>query len=176
MAATIDVNSQAVDAALAELQRRMIDAEPVMRAIGEDMMARVKGRFATATAPDGTPWRANSTATIRAYLKERGGYSKKTGKLLKKGEVLKAAKRPLQGVSGDLARQIFSQADAGSVTAGSTMIYAAMQHFGGAKAKFPNLWGDIPARPFMPVSPEGELYQAEEDAILETLREYLEGA
>jgi phage gpG-like protein len=28
--------------------------------------------------------------------------------------------------------------------------YAAMMNFGGTKAQFPNLWGDIPARPFFP--------------------------
>jgi phage gpG-like protein len=42
-----------------------------------------------------------------------------------------------------------------------------MQQFGGTKAKFPNLWGDIPARPFLGVS--------ESDAVMivDTVSDYL---
>jgi len=32
------------------------------------------------------------------------------------------------------------------------MEYAAMMQFGGTKSEFPNLWGDIPARPFLGIS------------------------
>ena len=32
---------------------------------------------------------------------------------------------------------------------GTNVIYARMMHYGGTKAMFPNLWGDIPPRPFM---------------------------
>lgn len=35
------------------------------------------------------------------------------------------------------------------VTWGTNVIYARMMHYGGSKAMFPHLWGDIPARPFM---------------------------
>jgi phage gpG-like protein len=45
-----------------------------------------------------------------------------------------------------------------------------MQQFGGTKARFPNLWGNIPARPFLGVS------AADKDEILEILREALLGA
>ena len=32
---------------------------------------------------------------------------------------------------------------------GTDVIYARMMHYGGTKALFPHLWGDIPARPFL---------------------------
>ncbi|MGP5535571.1 phage virion morphogenesis protein, partial [Psychrobacter celer] len=35
------------------------------------------------------------------------------------------------------------------VTWGTNVIYARMMHYGGKKALFPHLWGDIPARPYM---------------------------
>ncbi len=35
------------------------------------------------------------------------------------------------------------------VTWGTNVVYARMMHYGGAKAMFPHLWGDIPARPFL---------------------------
>jgi len=33
------------------------------------------------------------------------------------------------------------------------MEYAAMQQFGGKKSEFAHLWADIPARPFIGLSP-----------------------
>ncbi len=42
-----------------------------------------------------------------------------------------------------------------------------MQQFGGNKSKFPNLWGDIPARPFLGIS------DADEKMIVSTVNEYL---
>jgi len=56
------------------------------------------------------------------------------------------------------------------VMIGSPMEYAAMQQFGGTKAEFPNLWGDIPARPFLGISSQ------DENEILTILRNYLESA
>lgn len=32
---------------------------------------------------------------------------------------------------------------------GTNVVYARMMHYGGTKAMFPHLWGDIPARPFL---------------------------
>lgn len=32
---------------------------------------------------------------------------------------------------------------------GTNVVYARMMHYGGKKAIFPHLWGDIPARPYM---------------------------
>lgn len=32
---------------------------------------------------------------------------------------------------------------------GTNVIYARMMHYGGTKAMFPHLWGDIPPRPYM---------------------------
>jgi len=142
--------------------------------IGEALVARSKQRFATATAPDGSPWRANSAVTIQNYIRSRGGFSKKTGKLLAKGEKLQASKKPLQGTSGDLARQLHYQVANGELLMGASMIYAAMQHFGGKKSRFANLWGDITAREFLPITAVGDLYPSEATTIIGRLKEYLE--
>jgi phage gpG-like protein len=47
--------------------------------------------------------------------------------------------------------------------------YAAMMQFGGTKGQFPNLWGDIPARPYIGFA------QEQEDTILEIVTEWLAG-
>lgn len=175
MAAVIAIDNSAVTAMLEALQERVGNMSPILRTIAEDSMERTKQRFATSTAPDGARWAANTQATLVAYLGKRRGFSEKTGKINAKGQKLAIAKKPLIGESGDLSRQLVASADETSATMGSTMIYAAMQHFGGTKSQFPRLWGDIPARPFMPITANGELYLQEQEVILEMLQGYLQG-
>jgi len=173
MSKTIETTHEVAAAALRELADRIDNMQPVLLALGEDMTERTKQRFATATAPDGTRWKPNTQATLIAYLNKRGGFSKKTGKITARGQKLATGKRPLQGESGDLARQIFYEATDESLTLGSSMRYARMQQFGGQKSEFPHLWGDIPARPFLPVTAGNELAPTEAEAILERIRQYL---
>lgn len=177
MASSIQVESEAVSAALAKLSQRVDDMTPFLIGIGEDMIARIKERFATATGPDGQPWKPNSQATIMNYLQSHGGtFSKKTGKITAKGQQLAMNKKPLQGETGDLARQFNRQVYSGNtLVVSSSVIYAAMQQFGGTKAQFPKLWGDIPARPFMPITSDGRLYPDEETRIVAGLQQYLLG-
>ncbi len=170
----IDVTSAAVADMLGQLRAKIEDVGPLLMAMGDDMVVDIKQRFITATAPNGTPWAPNSRVTLENYIRQRGGFSKKTGKILAKGQKLAMSKRPLHGHSGDLARQFSYFVSSGSsLLVGSSMIYAAMQQYGGTKAQFPHLWGSIPARPFMPVQPDGTLYPQEETKIVDRLRAYL---
>lgn len=41
------------------------------------------------------------------------------------------------------------------VTWGTNVVYARMMHYGGKKALFPHLWGDIPPRPFLGMNDDG---------------------
>lgn len=175
MATTIEISHQAVSAELARLINQVEHVGQVLAPIGEDIVERAKQRFATSTSPDGARWKSNAQATLMHYIQSKGGFSKKTGKLLGKGRTLAANKKPLQGLTGSLARQIFYSASDEQLTVGSSMIYAAMQHFGGTKSQFPHLWGDIPARQFLPITAAGELHPAEADKIIEQLRRYLQG-
>lgn len=175
MATSIEIKNQEFINGLNALSQKLSNPSPVLKAIGEDVVERMKQRFANTTGPDGVRWRPNSTATLMRYLQARGAFSKKTGKISAKGINLAISKKPLQGVTGDLARQLFNSVDGDSLTVGSSMVYAAMQHFGGSKGNFAHLWGDIPARPYFPVTPAGELYPAEANLIVERLRDYLLG-
>jgi phage gpG-like protein len=153
---TINVSDQAVIEALGRLQGAVEKPGPYMLAIGEDLIARAKERFATATGPDGQPWAANSPVTLARHIASRGGMGKRG--MNKKGLALAASKKPLQGPSGDLTREFHVSGTDDSVTASNSMIYAAMQQFGGTKAEFPALWGDIPGREFFPITASGDLY------------------
>ena len=174
MTALINISDQAVIAALNRLQGAVEKPGPILQAIGEDIMARTKARFGTGPGPDGQPWASNSPVTLARYIESRGGMGKRG--INKKGKALSASKRPLQGLSGDLAREFHVSATDDSVTVSNSMIYAAMQQFGGTKAQFPNLWGNIPARPFLPVTSAGEIYAEDRNLIVAQLAQYIQGA
>lgn len=67
----------------------------------------------------------------------------------------------------------FSGNDFAGVGVSRTIPYAAMQQFGGKKSQFPKLWGDIPARPYIPIDKNGNLQPEAEDAVLGVVTHYL---
>ncbi|MGB4828665.1 MAG: phage virion morphogenesis protein [Paracoccaceae bacterium] len=150
----ITLSTDKVIAAFEELERRMEDFSPVMRDIGELLSRSTKERIgAGGPAPDGTPWAAKSEATYANYVRKREGVNRK----------------PLTH-TGELGRQIFPDSGVDWVEIGASPVYAAMMQFGGSKAAFPHLWGDIPARPFMGLSPQ------DEENVVESVEYYLAGA
>lgn len=164
----IEVSDQQVNQALTRLANTTQHLPTVLDLIGEMLVDSTRQRFATSTGPDGQRWAPNSPVTILRYLgKYKGSYGKKTGKLTKAGAGRAAGKRPLIGETGDLARQIHKKIDGNTLYIGSTMIYSAMQQFGGKKSQYPNLWGDIPARPFLGLSDK------DRSDILDTISDYL---
>lgn len=163
----VTVDDVRVVAALRRLRQKTDNLSPLLKAIGGDMVDSTRQRFITATAPDGTPWKANSEVTISRYLGLSGANYKKDGSLSKKGAARQAGKKPLTGETHALGQQIHFRVSGNTLEVGSTMEYAAMQQFGGTRSEFPNLWGDIPARPFLGIS---DLDVAQ---IEETVTEYL---
>ena len=165
---TGSIQSNGVLTVLGRLLDRMDDMSPALMEIGEDMVESVKLRFATATAPDGSPWAPNTQTTLDMYLGLFKGSHKKDGSLSKKGAARSAAKRPLTGETKALATTInYQLEDAHTVAIGSPMVYAAMQNFGGTRELFPNLWGDIPARVFLGFS------AADQANIIDIVQSYL---
>ena len=147
---SIQIEDTAVNAALTALAGRAIHIQPVLQAIGEDVMERAKARFSRSAGPDGTPWKANAPSTLVAK---------------------KAGRGPLIGESGSLRRQFHVNAVLDAVTISNSMAYAAIHQFGGQAGRGRSV--TIPARPFLPVRPDGSLYASDKAAILETLRHYI---
>lgn len=183
----VEIDDQELRQALKGLEAAGKDLRPALQDIGALLVQSTKQRFGTSTAADGTPWAPNSPATMIAWLRKKSGkfegnkrtgnrdgyfYRKgdKKGKLAAKGIATVMAKRVLIGDTTDLARQIFPVVGDDYVQIGSDRPYAAMQQFGGAKSKFPNLWGDIPARPFLGIS------DADKQSILDTIADHLAGS
>lgn len=152
---TIEHNSAEVRATLQRLHNAVGAAgmSGAMKEIGEGLVLTTRQRFVTSTAPDGTRWAPNAEST---YLRLLGKSSlRKDGRINARGTAAVTGKQPLVA-SGMLADTIAWQLIDGGVEISSNRVYAAMQHFGGTKAQFPHLWGDIPARPFLGLSAEDE--------------------
>ena len=186
----IEVHDQAVRTALAALQARVSNLQPLLGDIGEAIVQRAKARFDSSTGPDGNTWKPKQRADGR---------------------------KTLVGPSGFLRQQIVSSATASSVLVQATMKYAAIHQFGGsidrkagqttvshrtdakgnllrsaimsgkglifAKASHKRALArtfdgkahqiKIPARPFLPVRADGSLYQAEQAEILAQINAWL---
>lgn len=151
----ITVTDTGVGEPIARLLRGLQNPRPALKAIGELVMESTKERFALSQDPYGKPWEANKQSTLAAYLQRDGkGYTQK-GAVSARGKRLLAAKKPLIGASKSLSTQFGYDVVGKGVEIFSTQKYAAMQNFGGKKSEFPNLWGDIPARPFFPDAQRG---------------------
>ena len=200
---TIEVKDEGVHAAISALVGRVANTKPLLRQIGEMVKERSKQRFVTSIGPDGKRWAPNARATIEALLRKRSGqyakytnlktrkegwsrvgdrkgFFKKDGTLGSNSVDLLTSKKPLIGESKDLSRQFHVSADATSVTIGNSAIYSAIHQFGGYAGRATSNKGPIrrpkiPARPFLPIMDNGELYPAERATILDQINDYLAG-
>jgi phage virion morphogenesis protein len=127
-----EIDDGDIQKALRKLQQKTGNISPALRKIGENMTESTKKRFETYTGPDGVMWEANSDVTYDRKA-DRSGIP-----LTDHGTLGNTIHYKLFGNEG--------------LAIGSPMKYAAMMQFGGTKSEFPNLWGDIPARPFLGVS------------------------
>lgn len=168
---TIDITDSGVLNALNRLANAGTSLHPALREIGGFLVDSTRQRFATSTAPDGTRWSPNTETTILMYLgRYKGSFSKRGGRLTKKGADRASGKRPLIGETGDLSRQISYKIEGNdTLYIGSSMIYAATQQFGAMRREFQGKapWGDIPARPFLGLS------DSDRSTILDIIGDFL---
>ena len=142
------IDDSQIRRSLQQLQQAATDISPALRAIGEVMVESTKRRFETGTDPQGNLWKENKASTLEH----------------------KVGNKPL--LDGQtLMNQISSQLVGNNeLEIYSTKQYAAMMQFGGTKAEFPHLWGDIPARPFLGISSD------DGNDIMRIIRQHLESA
>ncbi|HWO99183.1 MAG TPA: phage virion morphogenesis protein [Methylococcus sp.] len=174
---TIEIDDREIQTALNQLADQVENLRPVLADIGEYLIQSTKSRFATGTAPDGSPWARNSEVTIGRYLDRYRGSRKKDGSLSKRGQARAAAKKPLIGETKRLSGEIAPRVGPDTVEVGSALEYAAVQQFGARRGAFgrtrrgaPIPWGDIPPRPFLGIS------DGDREEILAIIAERLERA
>lgn len=173
----IELDDAELRSELARLRARLGDLTPAMRRIGELLVERTKARFREGKGPDGKSWPPNSPATIEAFVGRYYGGAvprKRDGTLAARARRLASAKRPLIGESRRLSSEIAYAIGHDHVEVGSNLVYAAAQQFGARKGQFgttrrgtPIPWGEIPARPFLGLSPR------DRDDILALLRAHI---
>lgn len=157
------IKLQTTDPGVVEAFNRLIatgeDPSGALMGIGEVMLTHTKQRFEQSDSPYGEAWAQNSDTTLRAALHGSAKNFTKKGKVSKHGNTLLAGKKPLIGESKSLSAEFGKSVPRvlgnDMVTITSTMLYAAMQNFGGSRSEFPSLWGDIPARQFFPDEARG---------------------
>ena len=132
MTAIVEWDDHEVLMALQHLRDSVGNLSPALRDIGDQLKESTQKRFETYTGPDGVMWEANSDVTYDRKA-DRTGIP-----LTDYGTLGNTIDYQLLGNDG--------------VQIGSPMEYAAMMQFGGTKEEFPNLWGDIPGRPFLGIS------------------------
>jgi phage gpG-like protein len=182
--AHVKIEDAALKRELSALLQRLTRPAPALREIGEVIRNSTRQRFKTETAPDGTKWAQNSDITLMRYLQERSGsFRKKATATGGQGLTSKGAKRiglkKILTNRGFLADTLAYQvgADGRSVAIGSNRVYAAMQQFGGTRAQWPHLWGNIPARPFLPIrNGRVDLSPDTLEDILDVVRHHLSAA
>ncbi len=145
---SVEIKNDTVTSGLTRLGAQMGNLTPVMEQIGEYLVMSTKERFEKGTSPEGAKWAPKSAATLAQYGARKSN---------------RVDTRPLFGPSGMLSSQISHEAGPDSLEVGSNLIYAAVQQFGAGKGQFGNMtngspipWGNIPARPFLGISPEDE--------------------
>jgi phage virion morphogenesis protein len=152
----VQFNAGPVLARLADARAKLTDMRPVFQDVGEYLVTSTRKRLVAGTAPDGRRWRAKSPTTLAAYLRRGDG----------------ARPDPLIGPSRRLSTEIGLIVTADSAEVGSSLIYSAVQQFGARKGSLGprSPWGDIPARPFLGLSPD------DERTIVEIVDEHLDEA
>ncbi|MBI5659889.1 MAG: phage virion morphogenesis protein [Nitrosomonadales bacterium] len=169
------IKIQVTDTGVVDAFNRLIsfgeNPRGALMGIGEVVAEFTKRLFEESADPYGTPWAPNSDTVLRAALHRSGRNFTRAGKLSKRGQTVLAGKKPLIGESKSLSTKFaYRVLGNDTVVVTSLKAYAAMQNFGGAKAMFPHLWGDIPARPFFPDKGKGLPLELSQE-IAEVLRE-----
>lgn len=125
----IEINSTEVITELNRLNGLVSNLRPILSDVGETVRSNIDLGFRDGKSPDGINWAALSPVTIAR----------------------KGSSTPLINHS-TLRNSITYNASNDFVDIGTNDVRATMLNFGGTKSQFNHLWGDIPARPFMPQS------------------------
>ena len=154
----IEVNLEDIEGAIEKLMAFERDHSPVMRGVGGVLLEAIERGFAGEANPvTGEKWHELSPVTL--LRRANAGH---TGKILQ--------------VQGDLATSFNAAVGAHSVVVSTNKKYATTMHFGAKQGEFgrttrngPIPWGDIPARPILPVDENGGISPIDEAEILAVL-------
>jgi phage virion morphogenesis protein len=161
----ITVDNKKVLAALDKVEKELHDLTPAMRKIAGTLAYEAERNFAEQGRPK---WPSLSGATKNARIKRMGA---KGAAKQRKGEGIKIM---ILQDSGQLAGEISTDYGRDFAVVGSNKEYAAIHQLGGQAGRGKKV--TIPARPYLPFLPNGELQPAAENAVLDTILDHLKTA
>ncbi|MDR1946444.1 MAG: phage virion morphogenesis protein [Desulfovibrio sp.] len=155
---TIEVNDTEMKSAIEGLRGFNSALPSVLHGLGGVLSAAVERGFQEESDPvTGAPWAELSPVTLAR--REAAGHS---GKILQ--------------VKGDLAASFNASVSGDTVSVGTNKIYATTMHFGARQGQFgrtrrggPIPWGNIPARPILPVDEQGGMNAEDKEEIADVL-------
>lgn len=153
---TVELENQRIQNVLREIERVVGDLTPLMRGVAAELAQQTEQNFENEGRPE---WAELSDTTTERRAK-KGNWP---------GQILQVS-------AAGLAASITTHATDSSALIGSNKPYAAMMQLGGDQADFPHLWGDIPARPYLPMDAAGALQPQAEQALLELALSHLKQA
>lgn len=152
----VELENQRIQNVLREIERAVGDLTPLMRGVAAELAQQTEQNFENEGRPE---WAELSDTTTERRAK-KGNWP---------GQILQVS-------AAGLSASITTHATDSSALVGSNKPYAAMMQFGGVQADFPHLWGDVPARPYLPMDASGILQPEAEEAILKLSLNHLEKA
>ncbi|SDA63505.1 phage virion morphogenesis (putative tail completion) protein [Pseudomonas sp. NFACC15-1] len=152
----IELDHQYLQQTLSKVEHSIGDLTPLMHSLAAELASQTEENFEQEGRPQ-WPELSDTTTERRAHNGHWPG-------------------KMLQVSAAGLAASITTQVTDSSALVGSNKPYAAMMQFGGDQADFPQLWGDIPGRPYLPMDTEGHLQPEAKRAILDLALVHLEEA
>ena len=156
----IQIDTRALDSALARLSAAVTDMTPAMTDIGNQIRSLIDETFVNQADPYNRVWAGLSDTT---KARRRKGPRPANDKILQD--------------TGHLKNSITSNPGRQSVEVGLTEKYAAPHQFGARQGQYgrtrrgaPIPWGDIPERPFLP---EGNLPAVWEQDIVTIIERHI---
>ena len=136
---SVTVDDAQVLSLLRQISQRCSNMQPAMAEVGQELAERVRQGFTNSTSPYGQTWSALSAVT----------------QAMRKGE--RAGGQPLLH-NRFLNNSISSSATASTATIGTNLVYAGTHQYGAKQGQYgktkrngPVPYGNVPARPFLPI-------------------------
>lgn len=152
----IDLDHQHLQQSLSKVEQTIGDLTPLMHSLAAELASQTEENFEQEGRPE---WPELSDVTTE----KRAKHGHWPGQML-------------QVSAAGLAASITTHATESSAMVGSNKPYAAMMQYGGEQAEFPSLWGEIQARPYLPMDADGKLETEAEKSILGLVLAHLKEA
>lgn len=148
----ININSRDVEHALSELRGKLLNKEPLMASIAEELLSITEASFSKEADTEGNRWKPLASSTIRAREKE-GNWP---------GKILHG-----KGTAG-LRDSITAFSNNNHAGISTIKKYAAIHQFGGNAGRGKKVF--IPSRPYMPIKSDGDNMELSDGAAKSILQ------